>query len=226
MTAVSARQLSLDLPARPALGREDFFVSEANAAALAAIEGWQGWPGRKLVLTGPEGAGKTHLAHVWAALSGARIVPAGTLAATDIPTLAAAPVAVEDADRIAGDRAAESALFHLHNLVLAEGGALLVTGRDAPGRWGLVLPDLESRLQAASLARLAPPDDGLLVALLAKLFADRQLSPGPAVLTYVARRIDRSFAGAAEAVERLDRAAMEQKRPLTRALAAEVLTQD
>jgi chromosomal replication initiation ATPase DnaA len=223
---VTTRQLSLDLPVRPALGREDFFVSEANAAALAAIEGWQGWPGHKLVLTGPESAGKTHLAHVWAALAGARIAPADTLADADIPTLAAGPVAIEDADHIAGDRAAEAALFHLHNLVLAEGGALLVTARDAPGRWGLVLPDLESRLQAASLARLAPPDDALLFALMAKLFADRQLSPGPAVLTYVARRIDRSFAAAAEAVARLDRAALERKRPLTRALAAEVLARD
>jgi chromosomal replication initiation ATPase DnaA len=217
------QQLSLALPVRPALGRGDFFVSEANATALAAIEGWQGWPGRKMVLTGPEGAGKTHLAHVWAALAGASIVQASALAEAEIPALARAPVAVEDADRIAGDRAAEAALFHLHNLVLAEGKALLVTARDAPGRWGLALPDLESRLQAATLARVQPPDDRLLFALLAKLFADRQLTPGPATLTYVMRRIDRSFAAAAEAVERLDRAALEAKRPLTRSLAAQVL---
>lgn len=217
------QQLSLSLPVRPALGRGDFFVSEANATALAAIEGWQGWPGRKMVLTGPEGAGKTHLAHVWAALAAATIVQATALAEAEIPALARAPVAVEDADRIAGDPAAEAALFHLHNLVLAEGKALLVTARDAPGRWGLALPDLESRLQAATLARVQPPDDRLLFALLAKLFADRQLTPGPATLTYVMRRIDRSFAAAAEAVERLDRAALEAKRPLTRSLAAQVL---
>lgn len=217
------RQLSFDLPARPALGRDDFFVSPANAEALAAVEGWRDWPGGKLVLAGPEGAGKSHLAHVWAALSGARIAAARDLARADIPRLAERPVAVEDADRIAGDRDAEQALFHLHNLALAEGQALLVTGRDAPGRWGLSLPDLESRLLAARTVRLGPPDDALLAALLAKLFADRQLSPSPDTITYLTRRIDRSFAAAAAVVERLDRAALAGRRPVTRALAAEVL---
>ncbi|WP_371037853.1 chromosomal replication initiator DnaA [Rhodosalinus sp. FB01] len=217
------RQLSFDLPARPALGRDDFFVSPANAEALATVEGWRDWPGGKLVLVGPQGAGKTHLAHVWAALSGARIVAAAELAAADIPALAARPVAVEDADRIAQDGAAEAALFHLHNLALAERRALLVTGRGAPGRWGLGLPDLESRLQAAGIVRLAAPDDALLSALLAKLFADRQLSPSPDTITYLTRRIDRSFAAAARIVAKLDRAALAGKRPVTRALAAEVL---
>lgn len=217
------RQLSFDLPARPALGRDDFFVSPANAEALATVEDWRDWPGGKLVLVGPKGAGKTHLAHVWAALSGARIVAAAELAAADIPALAARPVAVEDADRIAQDGAAEAALFHLHNLALAERRALLVTGRDAPGRWGLGLPDLESRLQAAGIVRLAAPDDALLSALLAKLFADRQLSPSPETITYLTRRIDRSFAAAARIVAKLDRAALAGKRPVTRALAAEVL---
>lgn len=97
-----AHQLSLDLPARPALGRGDFFVSGPNAAAVAMIEGWENWPARKLVLHGPEGSGKTHLTHVWAALSGATITAATDLTTADIPTLAAAPVAIEDADRITG----------------------------------------------------------------------------------------------------------------------------
>ena len=75
-----SRQLSFDLPALPALGRDDFFVSRSNAAAVAMIEGWQDWPARKLALIGPKGAGKTHLVHVWAGLSGGRIVAAEMLA--------------------------------------------------------------------------------------------------------------------------------------------------
>ncbi len=217
------RQLSFDLPVRESRGRGDFFVSDANAAALAMIEGWQDWPQRKLVLTGPEGAGKTHLAHVWAGLSEAAIVPARTLNEADIPALAAAPVAVEDCDRIAGDRALETALFHLHNLVLAEGHAALFTAALAPRRWPLVLPDLASRMQATALARIAPPDDALLAAVLTKHFSDRQLSPGPATVPYLARRIERSFAAARDIVERLDAAALERARAITPALAREVL---
>lgn len=218
-----ARQLSFDLPARPALGREDFFVSPANAEAVAMIEGWQGWPARKLALTGPPGAGKTHLAHVWAALSGATILPAGAVAAADIPRLAAAPVAVEDIDSIAGTPEAEDALFHLHNLCLAEGRALLLTGRAPPRRWPIALPDLASRMQGTPAVRIGAPDDRLLAAVMMKLFADRQLAPTPPTIPYLLRRMDRSFAAAHALVAQLDRAALAAQRPVSVALAREVL---
>ncbi|KZY33076.1 chromosomal replication initiator DnaA [Roseovarius sp. HI0049] len=218
-----ARQLSFDLPVRTALGRDDFFVSQANATAVAMIEGWRTWPARKLVLTGPRGAGKTHLAHVWAAQSGARIIPARGVAAADIPALAAAPVAVEDCDAIAGDRAAEDALFHLHNLALAEGQSLLFTAAAAPNHWRLALPDLASRMQGTPTVQIAPPDDELLMAVMMKLFSDRQLSPAPATLPYLTKRIDRSFDAARDIVERLDAAALEQRRPINTKLAGELL---
>ncbi|KNX41442.1 DnaA regulatory inactivator Hda [Roseovarius tolerans] len=218
-----AQQLSFDLPVRPALGREDFFVSPANAEAVAMIEGWQGWPSRKLILAGPAGAGKTHLTHVWAALSGAQMIAAQDLPDADIPTLAQGPIAVEDGHLIAGDRAAEDALFHLHNLTLADGHALLVTARTAPHLWGLTLPDLASRMQGTLLTELRAPDDALLSAVLMKLFADRQLSPSPDTIPYLARRIERSFDAARETVEALDRAALAQGRAITRSLAARVL---
>lgn len=217
------RQLSFDLPVRQALGRDDFFVSPANAAAVAMIESWQNWPGRKLMLIGPEGAGKTHLAHVWADLSGAQIVNAADLARADIPMLATGPVAVEDAGRIAGDPAAEDALFHLHNLVLAEGHSLLVTARTPPIRWGLGLPDLASRMQGTPAAMLEPPDDELLAAVLMKHMADRQLSPTTGTIPYLVKRIDRSFQAARDIVARLDDTALEQRAPITRALAAKLL---
>ncbi|MGX0876161.1 chromosomal replication initiation ATPase DnaA [Roseovarius sp. MBR-154] len=218
-----AEQLSFHLPVRPALGREDFFVSPANAEAVAMIEAWQGWPSRKLILAGPAGAGKTHLTHVWAALSGARIIAARDLSDADIPTLAQGPVAVEDARQIAGDRAAEDALFHLHNLTLAEGHALLITARTAPHLWGLSLPDLTSRMQGTLLTELRAPDDALLSAVLMKLFADRQLSPSPDTIPYLARRIERSFEAARDIVAALDARALAETRPVTRSLAARVL---
>ncbi len=218
-----ARQLSFDLPVRAALGREDFFVSPANAMAVALIEGWRDWPGRKLALIGPAGAGKTHLAHVWAAASGARIIAADALPGADIPALATAPVVIEDVPTIAGDADAEAALFHLHNLVLAEGHSLLLTADRPAGRWSLTLPDLASRMQQAQSATLEPPDDRLLAALLAKLFADRQLNPTPETIPYLVARMDRSFDSARRLVDTLDNAALAQQRPINRRLAAEVL---
>lgn len=222
-TIEMAQQLGFDLASRPALGRGDFFVSPANALALALIEGWADWPDRKLVLTGPKGAGKTHLTHVWAEISGARIIAASDLAEADVPTLAQGPVAVEDAQSLAGQDAGQTALFHLHNLMRAEGKPLLITGTGDVAAWGLTLPDLISRLQAATAAKLDGPDDTLLAAILIKLLSDRQLTPGVNLVPYLVKRMDRSFAAALDVVEQLDAQSLATGKPITRALAARVL---
>lgn len=218
-----AEQLGLDLPCVPALGRDDFMVAPSNTLALALIEDWQNWPGSRLALTGPSGSGKTHLAHVWACMSGASIVDAADLAEMDISKLAQGHVAVEDVPQIADNSAAETALFHLHNLVLAEGHALLLTGTAAVSRWGLALPDLTSRLAAANTADLQPPDDALLAAVLAKHFADRQIMPRGDVIPFLLRRMNRSFDAARAIVAHIDTISLARKKPVTRALASAAL---
>jgi chromosomal replication initiation ATPase DnaA len=225
------RQLVLDLPARTALGREDFFVSPANALALVQVDAWPDWPARRLAVTGPPGAGKTHLVHVWAARSGAEILAAGDLGGVDPAALAPeAALAVEDGDRLAAlpeglRRQAEEVLFHLSNR-LAQSGSLMLTGRAAPAMWQTALPDLASRLRTAGVARLEAPDDALLSAVLVKLFADRQIEVGPDLVRYLLGRIERSLAAAEAAVVALDRAGLARKRPITARLAAEVLAGD
>lgn len=220
------RQLTFDLPHAEAQSRADFFVSPANAMALAAIEGWQGWPGGRLVLCGPTGSGKTHLVQIWSAAlpAPAAILPATALAAQDLPALAArGAVAIEDAQTIGADPAAQAALFHLHNLLAEGGGRLLVTATTPPRDWGLTLPDLASRMQGAALARLDPPDDMLLQAVLAKLFEDRQIAVSPALIPYLVTRMDRSLAVARDLVARLDAEALARGQAVTRQLAAAVL---
>ena len=216
-----AEQLTFDLPKRAALGRDDFFVSPSNALALAALDDWRAWPLGKMVLVGPHGAGKTHLAHVWAASAEATIVGAGDLAKADLPALAAAgAVAVEDADTDALDPAA---LFHLHILLAEAKGALLVTATCPPAQWATALPDLVSRMQAAALSRLDPPDDALLQAVLVKQFNDRQLAVTPEVTHYLLQRMDRSFDATQRLVEALDATALPKGRRITRGFAGAVL---
>lgn len=218
-----ARQLGFDLPSRTALGRDAFFVSPANAMALAMVDSWHTWAGGKLVLSGPHGAGKTHLTHVWAEMSGAKIISAAQLNDADVPALAQGPLAIEDVPLITSNAGAQTALFHLHNLVLAEGHALLLTGTAATAHWHLELPDLMSRLRGTTEIALSAPDDALLSAVLVKLLADRQLMPKHDLIPYLLTRMDRSFASAIDITQRLDAASLALKRPLTRALAAQVL---
>ena len=212
------QQLAFDLPLNESMTRADFFTSPANAAGLQAVDSPDLWPGGRMLLVGPAGSGKTHLAHIWAEAAGAEVVSAADLdraLARDQTTLA-----VDDAHLVAGT--AEATLFHLHNR-LANGGRLLMTAPSAPRNWGLHLPDLLSRMQAVALARLDPPDDALLSAVLVKLFADRQIAVQPTLIQYLIARMERSIAAARGLVAMLDAKALAAGRPVTRALAAEVL---
>ncbi len=213
-------QLALALPHAESFAREDFLTGASNAAALAMIERWPDWPDRALALIGPEGSGKSHLAAIWAEKSGARRIAARALGEIDLlGALATGALVVEDAAGGLDERA----LFHLLNLVREEEASLLMTAPASPAGWRIALADLASRLRAVPVVALAPPDDALLRALLVKLFADRQLAVDESLIGYLATRIERSFAAARETVALIDREALRQQRPVTRALAAETL---
>jgi DnaA regulatory inactivator Hda len=214
------RQLPLDLVVPPSYGRADFLPAEANAAALAWIDRWPDWPGPASVLVGPPGSGKSHLLHLWAErvqalrLRGVDLDQPGLAAVLD--TLGAArQVALDDAEAVAGRPDAERQLFHLYNWLRERGGYLLLAARDAPARWHLQLPDLASRLRAAVVAEIGPPDDALLAAVLVKLFHDRQVVVGEEVVQYLVRRMQRSLSAAGAAVDRIDRWALADKRPIS-----------
>jgi chromosomal replication initiation ATPase DnaA len=213
-------QLAFDLPAREAWSRQEFHTSPANEAALGAIEAWQDWPGGRLLLLGPAGSGKSHLAHIWAAEAQALWLSPDELAdrLPDIPADAA--VILDGAQRVAGS--AETELFYLYNRLIPQ-GRLLLTAPMAPRDWGLALPDLLSRLQAMAVARLEAPDDALLAAVLAKMLADRQITPPANLIPYLLPRMERSIAAARALTAALDARSLATQRPVTRQLAAEVL---
>lgn len=216
-------QIPLDFGHVPAFAEEDFLVAGCNAAAHGWIARWPDWPGFALALTGPAACGKSHLAHLFAARSKGRVLSAAALTVEAVPHLAGMKaLALEDADQGVD----ETALFHLYNLLRETRGWLLLTGREAPSRWGLRLPDLTSRLATLPVVSVAAPDDVLLLSLLLKLFSDRQLKVGPDVPAYLLARMERSFLAVRTLVETVDAAAMAMKRPVTIPLLREVLPED
>jgi chromosomal replication initiation ATPase DnaA len=212
-------QLPLEFRHEAASGRDDLVISDPVSAAASIIDRWPDWPSPVVIITGPEGSGKSHLAEVWVRNSGATRVQA--VPGSDAVTLAGeGPVLVEDADRDGFD---ETELFHLINAVRSAGTNLLITARSWPMAWGVTLPDLASRLKAATTVEIGPPDDLLLSQILLKLFADRQLLLDDKIIAYIVPRMERSLAAAQAIVERLDRLALARGSRISRALAAEVL---
>lgn len=216
------RQLALALDHAESYARDDFLSGPGNAAALMLVESWPDWPANAVALVGPEGSGKSHLASIWAAVSGARTISSRALGGSDLlASLATGALVVEDA--AAAD---ERALFHLINLAREEDCFLLFTERTAPTLWPVAIADLASRLRALPIVTLQAPDDTMLRGLIVKLGADRQLALDDSVVRYLVSHIERSFAAARAAVIALDEEALRQGRPVSRALAAELFRTD
>jgi len=214
------RQLALVLPHAESFAREDFLSGAGNGAALTLIERWPDWPSRTVALVGPEGSGKSHLAAIWAERAGARFLAGRALGVADLPAaLATGALVIEG---LAPGCLNERSLFHLLNLVREQDAHILITARSPPAAWPVALADLVSRLRAVPVVTLVGPDDALLRAVLVKLFADRQLAVDESLVAYLMTRLARSFAAVRAAVDLIDREALRLKRPVTRALAAEL----
>jgi chromosomal replication initiation ATPase DnaA len=218
------RQLALALDHAESYAREDFLSGPCNEDALALVDAWPDWPARAIALVGPEGSGKTHLATIWAAAAGARVASARTLTQASLPGIslpgafATGALVVEDAAAMTDERT----LFHLINLVREEDAYLLFTARTSPSLWPASIADVVSRLRALPVVTLQAPDDAMLRGVMVKLAADRQLALDDAVIGYLLTHIERSFAAARAAVIALDKEALRQRRPPSRALAAEL----
>lgn len=211
------QQLALTLDSATSYRSEDFVVAETNRLAYEWMMRWPHWPEKQFLLYGPKASGKTHLACLWAETAGAAPVVNFSTDALS-PGLAYLLDADSDID--------EQALFHVLNHVRAhEITLLLVRVGEGPAE-NITLPDLASRLNAMPQAALTPPDDELLSSLLIKYFADRQLRIGEEIVPYLLPRMERSFAGAAALVERIDREAMMQKRAVTVPFLRELLAEN
>ena len=209
----SSGQLPLAFDHQTASGIEDFMPASSNRDALAWIERWPDWPAPALVLHGPAGAGKTHLAAIWAARC--RGLDLGSEPGDTLELDASRCYLIDPAEPVTD----EVALLQLYNRLKEDGGHLLLTAGKPVAQWTIDLPDLRSRLAAAPSAAIGPPEDQLLAALFLKLFDDRQLKVPEPVIRYLLTHMERSFAAAHRLVDALDHLSLERQRPITIPLA-------
>ncbi|MGJ8570523.1 MAG: DnaA regulatory inactivator HdaA [Hoeflea sp.] len=218
----ATRQLPLEFDHDPASGRDDLIVSDRLNAAVAIVDRWPDWPSPVVVLAGPTGSGKSHLASIWAERVGATRVSIDNPDPMVLEHASRGPVLIEDIDHTGFD---ETALFHLINAVREHNSAVLITSRLWPAGWHVRLPDLVSRLKAATVVEIAEPDEELLAKVMVKLFSDRQLVVDDKIIAWLVARMERSLAAARIVVTRLDQLALARGSKITRALASEVLAE-
>lgn len=222
-------QLSFSFEHQPYLGKEDFMVASCNAEAFSYVESWPNWPFFAICLYGPEGCGKTHLAHMFA-----DNVSVKTHFPYKIPQVRASDVKpetlrlfeqhpcliVEDLN----DNINYEAMFHLYNQYRNENGFILFTSEVAPARLNIPLPDLRSRLNIIPSIEIKEPDDELLQALIVKLFTDRQIIISQEVLNYIIANMQRSYAYARKLVEEIDNISLARKRAISIPIVKEALS--
>jgi chromosomal replication initiation ATPase DnaA len=217
----AGEQLPLVFSHDTASGRDDLLISDRLSAAVTIVDAWPQWPSPVVILAGPVGSGKSHLASIWKEHSNATSIhpKAGVQAAI---AAANGPVLFEDVDREGFD---DTELFHVINSVRENGHSLMMTSRLWPMSWPVELADLRSRLKAATVVEIGEPDEELLSQVIVKLFADRQLNIDDKLVLYIVNRMERSLNAAQTIVERLDRLAWSRGTKITRAMAAEVLNE-
>lgn len=212
-------QLVLELPHRTAMGRDDFLVAPSNEIAVQEIDSWPQWSQHALIIVGPEGSGKSHLATVFASIANAQIYSSHDLEKIEFHEILNTGACVIE-DLGSKSQFDETALFHLLNFAREHQGHVLMTSQDTPGLWGVSLPDLATRLTATPLVTIDSPDDTLLRGILVKLFVDRQLAVDEAAISYMLKHMERSGAAAQRIVAKIDNSALQKKAEISRTFIA------
>lgn len=216
------RQMPLEFPVRTALGVDDFMIAACNEEAVAWLDQWPDWKMPALCLFGPAGSGKTHLLHIWADVSGAKIIEGSDLTTSSVPDLleTGQGLAIDNADKCPSD-----SLFHLYNLAKETNKKLFLASKEAPAHWEIELKDLASRLRACPSISLRYPDEDMMAGLMMKQFMDRNLQLSPEILTYVLPRLERSFEAVRQFVTLMDLESLAERRKLTVPFASRILDQ-
>jgi DnaA family protein len=211
----------------------DSFVAGANGAVVQQLRACAAGTGHGVYwLSGPAGAGKTHLLQAVCTQAVARggtslylplsqLLEMGPLALTDWQQ--AAVVAVDELDAVIGQRDWELGLFALYREAEERHAVLLAAASAPPGSLPFCLPDLASRFAAAMPLVLRPLDEAAQRSALQLRARARGLELPDDAALYLQRRFPRDLPTLCALLDTIDSAALQARRRVTVPFIREVL---
>lgn len=177
---------------------DGYLVTAANAEVHRDLQHWREWAHHTMILIGPEASGKTTMAAAFETETGG--------------------LCLDDASNYE-----DSEIFHLWNRANGEKKPLLLLSEKPVAEWGVVLPDLKSRLAASLHSQIGSPDQAMIDALFQKYFAIRGLTISEDALRYLEKRMIRSYVTVRKLAHKMDTLAIETKKPINLAIAKSAL---
>ena len=199
------KQIPFDFVPRTYMGREDFMVAPCNREAFNLVDSWPKWLTQGMIIYGPKGCGKSHLANLFAdkvKIFADKPIKVSLIDAGRINLRNVNKIASENQSIVIENltpKANAEALFHLFNLYNTEGRYMLWTAETAPSRMSFALKDLQSRLNMLPSVEIKE-----LQTLIVKLFNDRQILISPEILNFIVTNAPRSFEYIGKLVEECD----------------------
>ena len=204
------------------------YASGHNQEAVAALHKLLDapTPPAPIYLWGSSGRGKTHLLHAMCAAASTLELQVAYLPLREFREAQHSSllqgldtydlICVDDIDAVVDSKAWCVALFELYNrLTDNQHSRLLISASCSATALQCAVPDLRSRLQAATAFGLKPMDDTQRMNALQAHANARGLELEPEVAQFIVQRVSRDMHQLMQVLNQLDRASMAQQRRLT-----------
>ena len=213
-------QLLLDFDIKRTFNDHDYYVSDSNYFAFNLIDKWPKWEKRILNISGEKFSGKTHLANIFKSKSSALFLNENEINNDVFKKIKLYENIIVDGF---SNKIDENLTYSIFNLVDQDNKYLLINSETPLGEINFKLPDLASRSRNLLQAKINPPNDELIFAIILKNFSDRQIKLEKQIIEFIINRIDRSYSKISEFIYKIDELSLKKKKPINLKTIKEIL---
>ena len=204
-------QLLLNFNFKKSFNDHDYYVSDSNYFAFNLIDKWPKWEKRILNIHGEKFSGKTHLSKIFQLKSSAIYLNEKEINNEIFKKIKLYESIIIDEF---SNKIEENLIYSIFNLVDQDNKYLLINTETPLSEIKFKLPDLVSRSKNSLQAKIEPPDDELIFALILKNFSDRQIKLEKQIIEFIVNRIERSYRKISEFIYKVDELSLKKKKPI------------